>query len=141
MAPEAGCCAIVREIDTCELACEVKLRLSEVYPDDADAVFLRGDVMRRIKLYEMDRLENYDHMCSVLVMSEKDAARKNACSMADLVTAARMGDKFYAEGDFDQMVESARRLAGSAAWAFDRGDYGISDIITAACQDLLDENG
>ena len=62
---------------------------------------------------------------------------RQAQPIREMVQATRK----YAEGDFDAMVESAKCLAGSAAWAFDRGDYGISDIITAACQDLLDENG
>ena len=139
MIPDAAVCTIVREIDKYELACEVKLKLSRAYPDDARCVFMRGEDMREIKLYEMDRLEEYDHMCSVLVMGENDPEKKNACSVEDLMRLARMG-KEYAEGDFDGLCRDIARVAGAAAWAEDRGDYDLSEIITTACMDLLEEN-
>lgn len=140
MNPDAACCTIVREIDSRELACEVKLRLSQAYPDDAEAFFKKGGAIRRIRLYELDRLEGYDHMCSALVMPECDPARKNACTMADLARLSR-GSKLYADGDFDELCAAAAKVAARCAYAEDRGDFSLSDVITAACMDLLDCNG
>jgi len=140
MEPDAGCCAIVREIDSYELACEVKLKLSAVYPDDANAVVLRGSEISRIKLFELDRLEKYDHMSSVLVMPEKDIARKNACSASDLMRLVRMS-KFYTADDFEALVSQISHVFGAAAYAEDRGEFFVSDVLTAACTDLLEGNG
>lgn len=140
MDADAACCTIVREIDKYELACEVKLKLTNAYPDDAEAIFMSGREVRRIKLYELDRLEAYDHMCSVLVMPEKDPSKKNSCSLADLSRLAR-GSKGYSEGEFGELCSAVIGAAAQAAYAEDRGDYSLSDVITAACMDLLEGNG
>ena len=52
----------IEEIDTAVAAGDVKLRLSEFYPDECDVVFAyydNGYQVRTIKLYELDRQREY----------------------------------------------------------------------------------
>ncbi|MBR1558763.1 MAG: MazG family protein, partial [Clostridia bacterium] len=63
----------VREIDSRELACEVKLKLMEVYPEES-AVWLmtgEGDVAS-MPLYALDRAEGFDHRACCLVPAQRD---------------------------------------------------------------------
>ena len=60
--------ALIREIDTRQLAGEVKLRLMDVYPEDSPTLVLKGDgAIARIRLYELDRLAEYDHRTCALI--------------------------------------------------------------------------
>lgn len=63
--------ALIRELDSRELACEVKLKLMEIYPDET-AVFVRfGDgSMAHTELFNLDRLKAYDHRTCALVTAE-----------------------------------------------------------------------
>ena len=135
MFPDAACATIVREIDSRELAAEVKLRLAQAYADDADALFLSAGGVDAIRLYELDRLSGYDHRCSALVFPECDPRRKNACTLRDLMNLTRTG-AYYSPGDFDEMCKTAARLAGQGAYAEDHGDFSLSDVITDACADI-----
>ena len=63
----------VREIDSRELAGEVKLRLMEVYPEDTEIQLLTGDAApAAMPLYELDRAEAYDHRTCALVPAQRD---------------------------------------------------------------------
>lgn len=137
--PDAGKCAIVREIDSCELACEVKLRLMEAYPDDAAAVIVSGDGdVRRVKLYDLDRQQGYDHRFSVMVPAETDIKRRNDVSFRALAELARGSDAAYREGDADELAMSMARIAGAVAYAEDRGEFGAADVMLDARDILLD---
>ena len=59
---------IVKEIDSRLLAGDVKLRLEEVYGEDANVFFRTptGDVIA-LGLMSLDRLKHYDHRCACLV--------------------------------------------------------------------------
>lgn len=140
MRPDAGMCAIVREIDNHELACEVKLRLMEAYPDDAETVVLTPDGrIKRIELYDLDRQEQYDHRFSALIMAEKDPAKRNEISMRDLVGIARQFDAVYKEGDAADIADGLARIAGMIAYAEDRGEYNTADMLLDAKDVLQDE--
>ena len=66
----------VREIDSRELACEVKLKLMEVYPEESEIWLLRGDAApEKLPLYALDRAEGLDHRACVLVPAQKDIHR------------------------------------------------------------------
>lgn len=139
MRPDAGKSAIVREIDSRELACEVKLRLMEAYPDDAAAITLAGDGdIKRIKLYDLDRQQGYDHRFSVMVSAETDIARRNDVSFRALVETARRSEAAYREGNADELAKSMARIAGAAAYAEDRGEFGAADVMLDARDILLD---
>ncbi|MBQ4088341.1 MAG: hypothetical protein IJC56_00480 [Clostridia bacterium] len=138
MHPDAGLCTIVREIDTKELACEVKLRLMEAYPDDADVIIESAGEIRKISLYDLDRTGGYDHRFSALIMAEKDAGRLNDISMRRLVEAARANDDVYKEGDAAELADSVARIAGAIAYAEDRGEYTTADIMIDARDVIMD---
>lgn len=140
MHPDADRCAIVREIDSRELACEVKLRLMEAYPDDAEAVTVSGDGdIRRIKLFDLDRQQGYDHRFSVMVSSEADIERRNDISFRSLVELARRSDEAYMEGNADELAKNLARIAGAVAYAEDRGEFGAADIMLDARDILLNK--
>lgn len=135
MRPLSEYSALVREIDSRELACEVKLRLSVVYPDDAQALFICEGKRTPINLYDLDRQDKYDHTCAVMVYAVREIDRKNACTMGDLESLAR-NSKAYASGDFDELCRDIIRFAGQCAYAEDHGEFTADDVVTAACQDI-----
>lgn len=140
MRPDAALCAIVREIDSRELASEVKLRLMEAYPDDARAIIQRpdGEVIR-INLFDLDRQSEYDHRFSALVLAEPDSERRNDISMRDLAGIARRYDGAYCEGDPSEIAENLAKIAGAIAYAEDRGEFTASDMMIDA-RDVLKES-
>ena len=63
----------VREIDSRELACEVKLRLMEVYPEESEIWFIAGDAAPvKLPLYALDRVEGFDHRACALIPAQRD---------------------------------------------------------------------
>lgn len=64
--------ALVRELDNRELASEVKLKLSECYPDESEVYVCTPGGIARTALYNLDRMKNYDHRTCVLVPGEAD---------------------------------------------------------------------
>ncbi len=68
--------AMIRELDTRELAAEVKLRLMDCYPEESQ-IFVRageGGIFRTT-LVELDRLPAYDHRLSVLVPAQRELTK------------------------------------------------------------------
>lgn len=65
--------ALIRELDSRELASEVKLKLMEIYPDET-AVYVRmaDGTMAHTELFNLDRLKGYDHRTCALVTAEPD---------------------------------------------------------------------
>ena len=66
------CGALVREIDTRLLAGEVKLKLEDVYGEEASVYFRmpEGDIAA-LKIDNLDRLKAYDHRCACLINPAK----------------------------------------------------------------------
>ena len=64
--------ALVRELDSRELAAEVKLKLMEVYPEESEALVWIGGGLARTPLYNLDRLKGYDHRTCVLAPAIND---------------------------------------------------------------------
>ena len=63
----------VREIDSRELACEVKLKLMEVYPEESEIWFMAGDAAPvKLPLYALDRVEGFDHRACALIPAQRD---------------------------------------------------------------------
>ena len=140
MRPDAACASIVREIDSREMACEVKLKLMETYPDDASAVLMTGEgTLVKLPLYQVDRQSGYDHRCCLLVLPETDAARRNALRLEDLVDVARQSDGFYQEQDFDQAAEELARAAGALAYGLDRGMCQVGELTLRAAEILQED--
>lgn len=69
----SGKSALIRELDSREQACEVKLKLMEIYPDDTAVFVIFGDGgMACTELYNLDRLKGYDHRTCALVTAEPE---------------------------------------------------------------------
>lgn len=65
--------SLIREMDSRELACEVKLKLMEVYPEDTTIWLMTGEgAIQSMPLYEMDRSEGYDHRTCALIPAHLD---------------------------------------------------------------------
>ena len=64
--------ALVRELDSRELAAEVKLKLMEVYPEESEALVWIGGGLARTPLYNLDRLKGYDHRTCALALAIND---------------------------------------------------------------------
>lgn len=77
--------ALVREINSRELASEVKLKLMECYPDETRCFVRSGDgSIARIPLYDLDRLRAYDHRSCALVFAERDLMKLERYGFDDL---------------------------------------------------------
>lgn len=135
--PDASRATLIRELDSRQLVSEIKLRLMEAYPDDASIDVLIGGGIARISLYELDRLAHYDHSTAALIYPEHDLAKKPRCTVSDLDALIRRDADAYMREEYDDLCHFALRLFGGAAYAEDRGEYGIYDIFTDVCYKLL----
>ena len=63
---------LIRELDSRELAAEVKLRLMEVYPEEQAVWLLNGEAEPvSMPLYELDRGDIYDHRTCALIPAQR----------------------------------------------------------------------
>ena len=93
---------LVRELESRELACEVKLRLMEVYPEETDVWLMQGEGSPvKLPLFELDRAEAYDHRTCALVMARRE------------ITALE-------RYDFEHLNEIMRILCGPGGCPWDR---------------------
>ena len=68
--------ALIREVDTRELAAEVKLKLMDCYPEESEIYVRAGDGgIEKTSLVELDRLPAYDHRLSVLVPAQRELTK------------------------------------------------------------------
>lgn len=74
--PAARECCFIRELDSRELACEVKLRLMEAYPEESGIWLMNaGEAPVKLPLYALDRAARYDHTTCALVPAVNDLMR------------------------------------------------------------------
>ena len=133
--PRENC--LIRELDSRELASEVKLRLLDVYPDESDIWLLNaGRAPEKLPLYALDRAETYDHQTCALIPAAGD----------------KLSLERYA---FEHLVEIMRMLCGPDGCPWDRTQtheslrtcmleeaYGVIDAIDDGDMDhLYDELG
>ncbi len=128
--------ALVREIDSRELASEVKLKLMDCYPDETRCCVLSEGALSRLPLYDLDRMKRYDHRTCALIPAQRD-----------LMKLERFG--------FDELVRIMRILQGPNGCPWDRAQtheslrpfmleetYEAIDAINAGDTDhLYDELG
>lgn len=94
--------ALVRELDGRQLAGEVKLRLMEVYPEESQIFVRFGDGgIARTELYNLDRLQHYDHRTCALIPA-----------VPDLTALERY--------DFDRLLQVISILCGPDGCPWDR---------------------
>ena len=92
----------MRELDSRELAAEVKLKLMEVYPEESEIAVRMGDGgVARTKLYNLDRLRAYDH---------------RTCAFVPAVRALGGLERY----GFDRLCEIIETLCGPDGCPWDR---------------------
>lgn len=141
--------AIVYDVDDDYAASEVKIVLTDLFGEETECVFVRGDEVKRIKIYEIDRQKNYGLNCAVAV-EEGEFLKKERYDFADLV---HMVEVLRAPGgcpwDRAQTNESIKSNVVEEAYeladAIERGDDdGILEetgdiLLQAAFHSLLKE--
>lgn len=75
--------AVVYDIDCDYIAGTVKAKLSDIFGEETDCFFVRGDSAKKIKIYELDRQKTYDGTCAVAVR-EREFLKKDRYDYADL---------------------------------------------------------
>ena len=75
--------AVVYDIDCYYIASIVKQKLSALFGDECDCVFVRGEKAEPIKVYEIDRQKDYDYSCTVAV-EEAEFLKKERYDYADV---------------------------------------------------------
>ncbi|MBR1820647.1 MAG: nucleoside triphosphate pyrophosphohydrolase [Clostridia bacterium] len=99
---------LIRELESRELAAEVKLRLMEVYPEETEIWFMNGgEAPAAMPLYALDRAARYDHMTCALVPAQRE------------ITALE-------RYDFEHLNEIMRVLCGPGGCPWDRAQTHAS---------------
>ena len=73
----------VYDIDCEYIAGTVKEKLSYIFGEESTCFFVRGESVKKIKIYELDRQKNYDGTCAVAVQ-EGEFLKKERYDFADL---------------------------------------------------------
>lgn len=118
--------AIIYDIDDFYAASEVKIVLSDLFGEESECTFLRGEKVKKIRVYEIDRQKDYDMTCAVAI-EEQPFLKKERYDFADLV---HMIELLRAPGgcpwDRVQTCESIKGNAIEEAYeladAIERGD-------------------
>ncbi|MGN0814378.1 MAG: nucleoside triphosphate pyrophosphohydrolase [Candidatus Coproplasma sp.] len=130
--------AVIYDIDDFYASTKVKEILTNLFGEETDCVFVRGDRAKKIKIYEIDRQSPYGADCAVAV-EEGEYLKKDRYDFADLEQLIRM---LRAPGgcpwDRAQTNESIRKNMIEEAYelvdAINRGD---DDGIEEECGDVL----
>ena len=127
--------AVVYDIDDDFAASEVKIVLSDLFGEETECTFVRGDKAEKIKVYEIDRQKTYGMDCAVAI-EEVEFLKKDRYDFADLV---HMIELLRAPGgcpwDRVQTCESIKQNAIEEA-------YELADAIERGDDDgILEETG
>ncbi|MCR4577728.1 MAG: hypothetical protein K5784_07460 [Clostridiales bacterium] len=131
---------IVTEIDSRELAGEVKLALLDAYGDGAETFFMDPDGrVIALPLENLDRLKNYDHRCACLVNPPAEVYRHDLESLEKLAKTRNLN----AEKPAADIMPLAKSLADVVKYIFVCRRHGYDpewEILDAAAQSLTKEN-
>ncbi len=108
--PDVRTAALIREIDSAMLASDIKLKLTEHYPDELD-IFVcdaQGRISRMM-LCDLDRMEEYDHRMCALIPPVHDLNKLSRYDMRHLEEIMyRLRDFDGCAWDREQTHESLR---------------------------------
>lgn len=76
--------AVVYDIDDGYAASEVKIVLTDLFGEETVCSFVRGDTVKKIAVYEIDRQKNYDMTCAVAI-EEGEFLKKGRYDFSDLI--------------------------------------------------------
>ena len=113
--------ALVRELDSRELAAEVKLKLMEVYPEESEALVWIGGGLARTPLYNLDRLKGYDH---------------RTCSLAPAINDLTQLERFDVER-FEKVVE-VLCAPGGCPWDRQQTHASLRQYIVEEAYEVVD---
>lgn len=165
---------IVTQVYNKFIASEVKLRLLEYFNDDMEIYFIRAagvkelESIRKIHLYELDRQEDIDHLTSIYIPKDLEAA-KDFHDLLDIMDVLRGDDgcpwdreqsheslKKYLieecyevieaidEQDEDKIIEELGdvllQVVFHAQIGKEEGYFDISDIIKGICNKLIERH-
>ncbi len=125
--PESSEGALIREIDSRTLAGEIKLRLMERYPDEAEIFVLTEDGISRVPLCDLDRLGAYSHRVCAYVPPEADLTKLERFGFRELNRVAGIlrspnGCPWDREQTHTTLRNDMVEEAYEAVDAIDRGD-------------------
>ena len=132
--------ALVRELNSRELASEVKLKLMECYPDETRCLVQMGDgSVARAPLYDLDRLKGYDHRCCALIPAQRDLMKLERYGFDELVRIVRvLQDPGGCPWDQAQTHESLRSFMLEETYeAIDAINQGDMDHLYDELGDIL----
>lgn len=129
---KSGRAAVVYDIDCEYIASLVKEKLSDLYGDEADCAFVRGESAARIKVYEIDRQKNYDCSCAVAV-EEGEFLKKERYDYADLESMIRLLRK--PDGCPWDRVQTNESIKGNTV----EEAYELADAIERGDDDGIEE--
>lgn len=76
--------AVIYDLDDFYVATEVKLTLSDLFGEESECVFIKGNTATKMPVYEIDRQKEYDLTCAVAI-EEVEFLKKDRYDYADLV--------------------------------------------------------
>ncbi|MDL2206642.1 nucleoside triphosphate pyrophosphohydrolase [Eubacteriales bacterium OttesenSCG-928-N13] len=122
--PESDCGTLIREIDTRQIASELKLRLMERYPEEEPIKLLEpSGAMREIPLCELDQQpgEAYNHMLCAYVPQ-----------VTEITDLQRFG--------FDQLNRIMRRLRGpnGCPWDIKQTHESLTSNVVEEAYEVVD---
>lgn len=108
----------ITQVDSVEIASELKIKLMEVYPDDFDVLIIDvlSENVKKIHLFDIDRVENYDfstYFC-ILPIEIYKKALYNISNLCRLVKTLRGPDG--CPWDMSQTHESLRNYVIEEAY-------------------------
>ena len=130
--------AVVYDIDCYYIASLVKQKLSDLFGEECDCVFVKGERAQKIKVYEIDRQKDYDYSCAVAV-EEKEFLKKDRYDYADVEYIIKLlrapgGCPWDREQTNDSIKGNTIEEAYELADAIERGD---DDSIEEETGDVL----
>ena len=130
--------AVIYDLDDFGLADMAKRRLTALFGEESDCVFIDVDGAHKIKVYEIDRFKHYTAECAVAI-EEKEFLTKDRYDFADLEHLIKL---LRAPGgcpwDRAQTNESIRQNMIEEAYELvDAVNRGDDDGIEEECGDVL----
>lgn len=126
---------VITQVYNRYIASEVKLALNEYYKDDTEIYFIRAagvkdlESIRKIPLYELDRMEDIDHLTSIYIPKDIN----NTFDFYDLLSIMRtLRGEEGCPWDREQTHESLKRYLIEEC-------YEVLEAIDANNQDMLIE--
>lgn len=129
---------IITQVYSKDVATQMKLLLSEIYSDEHDAIVVTApgveelEEIHEVKLYELDRLETYNHLTSIFI-KPMEGEERDKYSLNDLLKIMdRLRGKDGCPWDFEQTHESLKTALIEEA-------YEVFDAIETEDEFALEE--